>query len=97
MQNHASVFTLGLYSAFRAWRAIVFKSSRQSKLTVATMFLDDKRKQGYFDALGEHHSTYWSVGVRQLAPGLAPGVAAGVAGVGPFPFGTWFPTGKTGF
>lgn len=35
--------TFGLYSAFRAWRAIVFKSKRQSKLTVATMFLFDNR------------------------------------------------------
>ncbi len=32
--------TLGLYSAFLACRAIVFKSKRQSRLTVATMFLE---------------------------------------------------------
>lgn len=32
--------TLGLYSALRAWRAIVLRSKRQSRLTVATMFLD---------------------------------------------------------
>ena len=31
--------TFGLYSALRACRAIVFKSNRQSKLTVATIFL----------------------------------------------------------
>ncbi|KAJ7273050.1 hypothetical protein C8J57DRAFT_1063926, partial [Mycena rebaudengoi] len=30
--------TLGLYSALRAWRAIVLRSRRQSRLTVATMF-----------------------------------------------------------
>lgn len=30
---------LGLYSALRAWRAIVLRSSRHSRLTVATMFL----------------------------------------------------------
>ncbi|KAF9484892.1 hypothetical protein BDN70DRAFT_761823, partial [Pholiota conissans] len=30
--------TLGLYSAFLAWRAMVFRSRRQSRLTVATMF-----------------------------------------------------------
>ncbi|KIY64742.1 hypothetical protein CYLTODRAFT_357982, partial [Cylindrobasidium torrendii FP15055 ss-10] len=30
--------TLGLYSALRACRAMVFKSRRQSRLTVATMF-----------------------------------------------------------
>ena len=35
--------TLGLYSAFLACRAIVFKSKRQSRLTVATMFLLRKR------------------------------------------------------
>ena len=31
--------TLGLYSAFRACKAMVFKSRRQSRLTVATIFL----------------------------------------------------------
>src|SRR5277367_1161061 len=31
--------TLGLYSAFLACKAIVFKSRRQSRLTVATIFL----------------------------------------------------------
>ena len=36
--------TLGLYSAFLAWRAIVFKSKRQSRLTVATMFLQRKKE-----------------------------------------------------
>ncbi|KZT20276.1 hypothetical protein NEOLEDRAFT_1047611, partial [Neolentinus lepideus HHB14362 ss-1] len=30
--------TLGLYSAFLACSAIVFRSKRQSKFTVATMF-----------------------------------------------------------
>jgi hypothetical protein len=33
-----SVNTFGLYSAFLACRAIVFRSKRQSRLTVATMF-----------------------------------------------------------
>lgn len=32
--------TLGLYSAFLACRAIVLRSRRQSKFTVATMFLE---------------------------------------------------------
>ncbi len=32
------MFTLGLYSAFLAWSAIVFKSNLQSKLTVETIF-----------------------------------------------------------
>ena len=36
--------TFGLYSAFRAWSAIVFKSSLVSRFTVATMFLQDKFK-----------------------------------------------------
>ena len=31
---------LGLYSAFRACKAIVFRSKRQSRLTVATIFLE---------------------------------------------------------
>lgn len=35
---------LGLYSAFRACRAIVFRSKRQSRLTVATIFLDGRDK-----------------------------------------------------
>ena len=30
----------GLYSAFRACKAIVLRSKRQSRLTVATMFLE---------------------------------------------------------
>lgn len=33
--------TFGLYSAFLAWRAMVLRSSRQSRLTVATMFLQN--------------------------------------------------------
>jgi len=33
------VLTFGLYSALRAWSAIVLRSRRQSRLTVATMFL----------------------------------------------------------
>jgi hypothetical protein len=37
-------YTFGLYSAFRACRAIVFKSKRQSRLTVATMFLNEEGK-----------------------------------------------------
>lgn len=36
--------TLGLYSALRACRAIVFRSRRQSRLTVATMFLESTVK-----------------------------------------------------
>ena len=35
-----NVHTFGLYSAFLAWRAIVLRSKRQSRLTVATMFLE---------------------------------------------------------
>jgi hypothetical protein len=33
------ICTFGLYSALRACRAMVFRSKRQSKLTVATIFL----------------------------------------------------------
>ena len=39
--THLVVSTFGLYSALRAWSAIVFRSSRQSRLTVATMFLQN--------------------------------------------------------
>jgi len=75
----------GLYSAFLACRAIVLRSKRQSRLTVATMFLymQDKphvsklRRMGY---------TYCKVGTIPLTPCVAPGVAAGVAGVTPLPF-----------
>jgi hypothetical protein len=35
---------LGLYSTFRAWNAMVFKSSLQSMLTVATMFLRGRER-----------------------------------------------------
>lgn len=34
-----TVCTFGLYSALRAWSAIVLRSKRQSRLTVATIFL----------------------------------------------------------
>ena len=34
----------GLYSAVRAWRVIVFRSSLQSRFTVATRFLVDGRQ-----------------------------------------------------
>ena len=74
-----------MYSAFLACRAIVLRSKRQSRLTVATMFLymQDKphvsvvRRKGY---------TYCKVGTIPLTPCVAPGVAAGVAGVTPLPF-----------
>jgi len=38
---HQIIFTFGLYSAFLAWSAIVFKSRRVSKFTVETIFLYD--------------------------------------------------------
>ena len=34
--------TLGLYSAFLAWRAIFFKSSLHPRFTVDTIFLEKK-------------------------------------------------------
>jgi hypothetical protein len=44
--------TFGLYSAFRACKAIVFKSRRQSRLTVATIFLEkfspSSKTKGHF-------------------------------------------------
>lgn len=43
-QSLESVCTFGLYSAFLACRAIVLRSKRQSRLTVATMFLDKQDK-----------------------------------------------------
>lgn len=38
--------TLGLYSAFLACSAIVFRSSRHSRLTVATIFLHTRQPRG---------------------------------------------------
>jgi hypothetical protein len=35
----AAAKRFGLYSTLRAWNAMVFRSSLQSRLTVATMFL----------------------------------------------------------
>jgi hypothetical protein len=40
-QAQCKICTFGLYSAFRACSAIVFRSSRTSRLTVATIFLVD--------------------------------------------------------
>ena len=72
-------------SAFLACRAIVLRSKRQSRLTVATMFLRAVSPQS---TLNSEQDSYWSVGVNPLTtpPGGAPGVVAGVAGVTPVPF-----------
>lgn len=43
----------GLYSAFRAWRAIFFKSNLQLRLTVETIFLKLKKISLYFTAREE--------------------------------------------
>lgn len=56
--------TFGLYSAFRACMAIVFKSSRQSRLTVATMFLSSG-KGGASKSAGQ--------GKREAAVGVSDG------------------------
>ena len=80
--------TFGLYSAFLAWRAIVLRSSLQSKLTVATMFLECTSKR-HVTAKTSEHDTYCNVGVKPLAPVFAAGVAAGVAGVTPVPLVDW--------
>lgn len=39
--------TLGLYSAFRACKAMALRSNLQSKFTVETMFLDKKHNTNY--------------------------------------------------
>lgn len=39
--------TLGLYSAFRACKAMALRSNLQSKFTVETMFLDKKHNTIY--------------------------------------------------
>lgn len=79
-------YTFGLYSALRACSAIVFRSKRQSRLTVATIFLLGTRP---FSMLGRHENTqeytHCKVGTMPLLPVVAPGVAAGVAGVTPLP------------
>lgn len=47
--------TFGEYSAFRACKAIVFKSSLHSRLTVATIFLHLKRTS-FSCQHGSHHT-----------------------------------------
>lgn len=78
------MYTLGLYSAFLAWSAMVFKSKRQSRLTVATMFLEKKRKLVQYSdepRKRQQEYTHCKVGTMPLPGVLAPGVATGVAGV----------------
>lgn len=41
--KYSRISTFGLYSAFLACRAMVLRSKRQSRLTVATMFLQKKK------------------------------------------------------
>jgi len=54
MKGRELKLTFGLYSAFLACNAIVFRSSRQSRLTVATMFLlDGERERGRMDGWTE--------------------------------------------
>lgn len=85
--------TFGLYSAFLAWSAMVFRSKRQSRLTVATMFLGKKRDM--FSILvnqkRQQEYTHCSVGTMPLPGALAAGVAAGVAGVTPLPLTAFAP------
>ena len=57
--------TFGLYSAFRACKAIVLRSSRHSRFTVATMFLGGEREVGVGGVgvgvgvgIGGHHHNY---------------------------------------
>lgn len=45
----SSIITFGLYSALRACNAMVFKSKRTSKFTVATMFLIENKEVGEDD------------------------------------------------
>ncbi len=52
---------LGLYSALRACRAMVFRSNRTSRLTVATMFLGTSRYKERDAAQGVNRSCYNSV------------------------------------
>jgi hypothetical protein len=103
-------YTFGLYSALRACNAMVFKSRRQSRLTVATMFLfrvekksqpkvslgwGHKETQG-FEKQTNMGDTHCKVGTMPL--GLfwvaAPGVATGVAGVTPLPSVAFPPAGS---
>jgi len=46
--------TFGLYSAFLACNAIVFKSNRHSRLTVATIFLDVSPFFSHSSSLSSH-------------------------------------------
>lgn len=82
-------YTFGLYSALRACSAMVFRSRRQSRLTVATMFLEGGGTLFSLSGLSKKQprteNTHCKVGTMPLLPVVAPGVAAGVAGVTPLP------------
>lgn len=80
---------MGLYSALRACSAMVFRSKRQSRLTVATMFLAGDSVQPLWSILektAQKKDTHCKVGTMPLLPVVAPGVATGVAGVTPLPW-----------
>lgn len=84
---------LGLYSALRACRAIVLRSSRQSRLTVATIFLFKEHglNNDVFYWRCNAEGTHCNVGTRPLTPTVgpaSPGVAAGVVGATAAPLAT---------
>ena len=54
----APQLTLGLYSALRACRAILFKSSFESKFTVDTMFLQNKHGSKNMEEVNGHANDF---------------------------------------
>lgn len=65
-QMNSRVCEYSLYSALRAWRAMVLRSRRQSKFTVATIFLLTRVSHESFSTEFITVGAYWRVGVRPL-------------------------------
>ncbi len=80
--------TLGLYSAFLAWSAIVLRSKRQARLIVETMFLESKPlslmlriwQQGSYSLQGWHDPTHTlsSTWRRRRSSGCHPIAVGGI-------------------
>ena len=63
----------GLYSAFLAWRAMRFKSSRQPRLTVETMFWSCGTMPGSMEAGGASERGVAGAGLGGAPAGLGTG------------------------
>ena len=59
--------TLGLYSALRARRAMVLRSKRTSRFTVATIFLADGKEGGGEKTVSKAPFSSWRIYASHLA------------------------------